>query len=184
MRKVIQFTLSIILIFAAITIASFTLHWVLWPFFPGYALALPELLSLSTTCKTDTFHISYLLMVSIMLALIGAIWLAIFTPRFQRLQQLQIAIIPLLALWAAGVLCSILWAVNAYWAFHDVWPIPLPSLRQIVYLSRIGAEQGVVLAPSIALRSFPWNVLWYGFAYLVIAVCRKWWGRIDQARVW
>jgi len=183
MGRVTRFALSITLIFAAITVVSFILHWVLWPFFPGHTLALPELLSLSTTYKTDTFHVSYLLMVSITLALISAIWLAIFAPRFQRLQPLQIAIIPFLALWTAGVLCSILWAIRAYWAFHDVRPVPLPNLHQIACLSRIGVEQGLVLAPSIVLRSFPWNVLWYSFAYLVITVYRKWWGYTDQASV-
>jgi hypothetical protein len=170
MGKIVRIVQSTTLLFVTVAAVSFVLHFAISPFSSGDSLALAQLLSLSISYKTDLFHISYLLTVSLVLALIGAIWLVIFAPRFRRFQCLQIAVIPLLALLVAGMLCRIAWEIRDYWVFYDMQPARLPSLQQVVRLGWLGAELGLAFAPAVVLYSFPWNVLWYGSAYFAIAI--------------
>jgi hypothetical protein len=134
----------------------------------GDTLAVAGLLSMSVTYWLDIYHVSYFLMTSSVFALLSAIWLVMIAPRFQKLRWLQIASIPLLALLFAGLLCSVIWEVMSHWMFHDMHPVPFPTLDQLLACVWSGAKLGLVLSPLVALLSFPWNALWYGFSCGVI----------------
>ncbi len=162
------------LVFVVASIASFALHFVLWMLPLGDTLAVADLLSMSVTYWLDFYHVSYFLVTSFVFALLSAIWLVVIAPRFQKLEWLQIASIPLLALLFAGLLCSVIWEVRSHWMFHDIHPVPFPNLGQLLARIWSGAKRGLVLSPSAALLSFPWNALWYGISCSVIVFAKRW----------
>lgn len=167
------------LMFVIVFAASFVFHWALWlPF--GNTLAIGTLLSLSHTYMLGFYHISYLLAESLTLALIGTTWLVILAPRIRKHQRLQIAAIPPLALLLAGLLCSIIWRMRVHWVLYDTQPVSFPTLRQLANYTWSGIGEGLTLAPLIAVRSFPWNVLWYGFTYLLIVKYKEWLAHADS----
>ncbi len=174
MNRFASFIQIVLLVFVIASIGSFALHFVLWKLPFGDTLAATSLLSMSVAHWLDFYHVSYFSMASFVLALLSATWLVAIVPRFQKLEWLQIAMIPLLALLFAGLLCSVIWEVRSHWMFHDTQHVPFPSVYQVLARIGSGAKRGLVLSPLTALLSFPWNILWYGFACCVIVLTKRW----------
>jgi hypothetical protein len=174
MRTIFLFIRVTGTIFVIVSVASFALHYILWILLPIDTLAISYTLSLSVRDKWDVYHISYLLVSPFMFALISATWLVVLAAKLTKFEYLQITVIPPLTLLLSGLFCSILWKIRDHWMFSDIQPISFPSFYELIHRAWSGVELGLMWAPSIALYSFPWNILWCGFAFIVIITYKRW----------
>jgi hypothetical protein len=112
----------------------------------------------------DFYPIPYLLAITLIFAVVGALWLTFIMPRFTRLRFGQIMLLPWIALLLAGPVWGMLWA------YHDMQAGFFPPFPQMVDYLWYGVRKGIYIALSSAWYSAPFNLLAYSVACLLVAL--------------
>lgn len=116
----------------------------------------------------DQHPVPYLLSISLIFALIGALWLTVIAPKFSKYHRLQMALLPILTVLLTGPIWGMLWVYDDMRAgFFPPFPVMMGYIGW-------GAKQGLFLGLNGAIASFPLNVVAYVVAYLLLlAVARR-----------
>jgi len=99
--------------------------------------------------------LAYLSSISLVSALVGAIWTSFVAPRFSRRIPLQVLIVPWVAVLLTGPVWGLIWSVN-----H--WPADgFVDYETMMLFRRTDVENGLYLSWLSAVQSYPLNILSY-----------------------
>ncbi|CAG0929362.1 hypothetical protein TFLX_01279 [Thermoflexales bacterium] len=115
----------------------------------------------------ELYPIPYLLIIVLVFAIVGALWLIFIALRFIRFRFLQIIVLPWMAVLLASPVCGMLWV------YHDMQAGFFPAFPQMIDYLLFGAQQGVLFALNVVLFSMPLNLLAYGVACLLLVMFAK-----------
>ena len=165
------FVRSFCFLFITTSIAAFLLYF-------GIGLITGKTMDSSPIFITDGYHggspqeiaehpFTFLLTISCIFSLLGVFWLISVAPKYVRFHNLQILIIP----WIALIITSPIWGL--IWSLYR-WPpqsFSDPSVMMLFY--RHDAIFGLSLGWLSAIISFPINILSYVTVCVLLFINKK-----------